>query len=245
MAETATLPSIAEHGASRLPSVERRQLQHRAEGRRRLHRRPRQQGRVPRHHRELAQAAAQGRRRSVRQGAERRDFQEDARRPAGQGRPRGRRHRAGRDRGIFPGAGAGHPPLSQDQGLEGHRADRGRRRLSRQPRRRTGDRPHRGDPQGRQGADRAGADPQRSRRGRPDRRRASRAEMAVQGARRDPRGRHRRHQHPRRRGRAQPEEGSRSVEGRRLEVRAVASRRREEGRPRRRDQEAGRACSKT
>ena len=39
----------------------------------------------------------------------------------------------------------------QDQGLEGHRADRGRRRLPRQPRRRTGDRPHRGDPQGRQG----------------------------------------------------------------------------------------------
>ena len=58
--------------------------------------------------------------------------------------------------------------------------------------------------------------------------------------RRDPRGRHRRHQHPRRRGRAQPEEGAGPVEGQRLEVRAVASRRREEGRPRRRHQEAGR-----
>ena len=32
--------------------------------------------------------------------------------------------------------------------------------------------------------------------------------------RRDPRGRHRRHQHPRRRGRAQPEEGSRPLQGR-------------------------------
>ena len=58
--------------------------------------------------------------------------------------------------------------------------------------------------------------------------------------RRDPRGRHRRHQHPRRRGRAQPEEGAGPVQGQRLEVRAVASRRREEGRPRRRDQEARR-----
>ena len=47
-----------------------------------------------------------------------------------------------------------------------------------------------------------------------DRRGASGAEMAVQGPRRDPRGRHRRHQHPRRRGRAQLEEGAGPVQGR-------------------------------
>ena len=68
------------------------------------------------------------------------------------------------------------------------------------------------------------ADPQRSGRSRPDRRRASGAEMDVQGARRHPRRRHRRHQHPRRRRRAQPEEGRRPVQGVRLEIRAVAAR---------------------
>ena len=47
------------------------------------------------------------------------------------------------------------------------------------------------------------ADPQRPGRGRPDRRGASGAALDVRGARRDPGGRHRRHQHPRRRGRAQ------------------------------------------
>ena len=47
---------------------------------------------------------------------------------------------------------------------------------------------------------RADADPQRSRRSRADRRRASCAEMAVQGPRRHPGGRYRRHQHARRRG---------------------------------------------
>ena len=79
----------------------------------------------------------------------------------------------GRDRGLRPGARARHPALPQAQGWQRHRAHRGRRRLSRQPGRRTGDRPHLGHPQGRQGGHRSGADPQRSRRGRPDRRRAS------------------------------------------------------------------------
>ena len=87
--------------------------------------------------------------------------------------------------------------------------------------------------------------PQRSGRGRPDRRRASRAEMDVQGARRDPRGRHRRHQHPRRRGRPQPEEGGRSLQGVRLEIRAVAARRREEGRAARTRSRSSPGCSRT
>ena len=151
MADTATLPSIAAHGAI-APAVGRaRQLQHRAQGRRRIHRRPRQQGRVPR--------IIENWRKSLRKAGDdpfgdepseeiTKKELDDA---AGQGRPRGRRHRAGRDRGILPGTGAGHPPLSQDQGLAGHRADRDRRRLSRQPRRRAGDRPHRRDPQGRRG----------------------------------------------------------------------------------------------
>ena len=87
----------------------------------------------------------------------------------------------------------------QAQGLEGHRAHRGRRRLSRQPGRRTRDRPHRRHPQGRRNRHRSRSDPQRSRRGRPDRRGASRAGLDVQGSRSDPRRRHRRHQYPRRR----------------------------------------------
>ena len=51
-----------------------RQLQHRAEGRGRLLRRSRQQGRVPRDPRRLAQAAAQGRRGSVRRQVVRGDL---------------------------------------------------------------------------------------------------------------------------------------------------------------------------
>ncbi len=72
-----------------------------------------------------------------------------------------------------------------------------------------------------------GTDPPRPRRGRPDRRRASGAALDVRGARRDPGGGHRRHQHPRRRGRAQSEEGRRPSQGLRLEIRALAARRRE------------------
>jgi hypothetical protein len=59
-------------------------------------------------------------------------------------------------------------------------------------------------------------------RGRPDRRRPSHAGLDAVGARRDPRRRHRRHQHARRRRRAPHEEGQGPLEGRGLEVRALA-----------------------
>ena len=131
MADTATLPPIAEHGATRLPSVD-----------------------VDSYNIELKDDEGFiGDRAS--KGAFR-DIIENWRKPlrkigddpfgdepsdeiskkklddaAGQGRSRGGRHRAGRDRGFRAGAGARHPPLSQDEGLEGHRAHRGRRRLPR------------------------------------------------------------------------------------------------------------------
>ena len=213
MADTATLPSIAEHGASRLPSVELDSYNIELKddegfiG-------DRASKRAFRDSRQLAQARAQGRRRPVRRRAERGDLQEDARRRCSpRATPRPPASCRARSRNS-PRSWRWSSAASQDQGLEGHRADRGRRRLPRQPGRRAGDRPHRGDPQGRQGADRARADPQRSRRGRPDRRGASRADLALQGPRRDPRGRYRRHQHPRRRGRAEPEEGAGPVQGR-------------------------------
>ena len=85
--EQKTLPAVAAHGSLRLPAVEIDSYNIEAQGRRGLHRRPRQQRRVSRHHRELAKAAAQSRRRSVRRQGERRSDQEAARRAP---RPRAR-----------------------------------------------------------------------------------------------------------------------------------------------------------
>ena len=82
------------------------QFQPRIEGRRRVSRRPRQQGRVPGDLRPLAQAAAQDRQGSVRQDMpSERDQQEGAGRDAGRRRHRGLRGGAQRDRGVRPGAG--------------------------------------------------------------------------------------------------------------------------------------------
>ena len=78
------------------------------------------------------------------------------------------------------------------------------------------------------------ADPQRSGRGGTDRLRASGAGLDVQGPRLHPGRRHRRHQYPRRRGRSQSQARDRPVQGRRMEIRAVAARRRGQGQPRRR-----------
>ena len=181
MAETATLAAIASHGASRLPSVELDSYNLELKD---------DEGFIgDRASKGAFREIIENWRKSLRKNGddpfgevrERRDFQEGARRAAVQGRSRGGGHPAGRDRGFLAGARAGDPALPQDQGLEGHRAHRGRRRLSRQPRRRAGDRPHHGDPQGRQGRRGPARDPQRSGRGRTDRRRASGAEMAVQG----------------------------------------------------------------
>ena len=199
MADTMTAPAIGKHGATRLPAVEVDSYNIELkddEGF--LGDRASRQG-VPRHPGELAQAAAQARRRPVRRHAFRRSQPLQARRGAEGGRPRGGRRDPERDRGVRAGARARRPALPQGEGLGRHRAHRDGRRLSRQPDRRACDRARQPHPQGGRHQDRHGADPQRPRRGRADRQPASCARVDLQGTRQHPGGRYRRHQHPRRR----------------------------------------------
>ena len=182
-----------------------RQLQPGDQGRRGLPRRPRQQGRVPRHPRRTAQAAAQERRRSVRQDAERGHQQEAS---STSFSPRATSEAAGVVQGAIEDFAQEFAlvirrflKLKSWRDTEriviggGFRASRvGELAIGRAGVILKADE-HR---------HRARADPQRSRRSRPDRRRASGAVVDAQGPRCHPRGRYRRHQHPRRRRRPQP-----------------------------------------
>ena len=79
MAETATLPSIAEHGASRLPSVELDSYNIELKDDEGFIGDRASKGAFRDIIENWRKSRPQGRRRSVRQGAERRDVQEDAR----------------------------------------------------------------------------------------------------------------------------------------------------------------------
>ncbi len=131
---------------------------------------------------------------------------------------RGRRARGGgcrpkRGRGLRPAAYQGHSPLPAAEGMARYGVPRHRRRISRKPHRRAGRRPQCRTAQSRRDRRRPGADPQRSRRSRPDRRRTSAAGLDAEGARLARRRGRRRHQHPRRAGRAQPQEIERPRQG--------------------------------
>ena len=154
--------------------------------------------------RQVAQGAEGGRRGPARRQADRRGR---ARRSSTQmltrGRAGGGSPGAERGGGVRAAAGAGDPPLPAPEGVARHRMPGDRRRLQRQPPGRAGRRARRPAAQGGRHPGRAGADPQRPRRGRAAGCGAPAAGLDAERIRRHPRGRRRRQQHPRRHRRAQ------------------------------------------
>ncbi len=168
--QSLVMPALAAHGTSTLPAVEVESLQCRAQGRRGLRRRPRLQGRVPRH------SSKAGASRCASSATTRSATSRAACSPRSASMPcstNGDPEAAGIVHGAIESfaqeLGAGDAPLPQAQGVEGRRTPDHRRRLQRQPGRRARDRPRLGDPEGRQDQDRHRDHPQRSRRGGPAR----------------------------------------------------------------------------